>query len=110
MGLGNFRLAKELMDGKVHEAHAANMGCTLIPTKILREIPFKRALNYGTEDLAWFAEAIEKGYTLKVDTSLTLFHLDANGYVYCWWNLPIKEKGYKYYLKPTKEKIKEGVL
>ncbi len=109
MGLGNFKLAKHLMDGGVHEAGAVNMGCTLISRKALLEIPFTIEDCYGTEDLAWFSNAQAKGFKLLVDTSLQLFHLDQNGFIYCWWNQPIVDKGYCYKLKPVKEKVPHGV-
>ena len=47
-----------------------------------------------------------KGYKLLVDTGMKLFHLDADGYVYCWWNMPLKQDNYIYQLQPVKEKIK----
>jgi GT2 family glycosyltransferase len=105
IGLGNFRLARDLMDGGVHEAGAAPMGCTLISRKALEQIPFEPKVCYGTEDLSWFAEAQAKGFKLLVDTGLKNFHLDANGMVYCWWNLPLEDDEYRYEVKPVKEKI-----
>jgi len=105
IGLGNFKIAKELMDGEIHEAGACHMGCTLIKRKCLEAIPYKYTDCYGTEDLAWFAEAEEKGFKLMIDTGMKLFHLDANGYVYCWWNMDLKDDEYTYKLKPVKEKI-----
>ena len=105
IGLGNFAVAKHLMDGGVHEAGATHMGCTLIKMKCLKELPFEYENCYGTEDLSWFSRAEEKGFKLVVDTGLKLFHLDANGFVYCWWNMDLKDDKYVYKLKPVKEKI-----
>jgi GT2 family glycosyltransferase len=102
--LGNFKLAKDMFDDGVHYAGATNMGCTLISKKCF-DIPFTPQTHYGTEDLSWFAKAQEKNYRLMVDTSLKLFHLDQNGYVYCFWNLPMADNEYTYTLKPIKEKI-----
>lgn len=103
VGLGNFKIAKDFMDGRLHYAAATNMGCTLISKKCF-DIPFTPENCYGTEDLAWFAKAQEKGYKLLVDTSLKLFHLDKNGYVYCFWNLPMEDEQYRYELAPRKVK------
>lgn len=108
-GLGNFRLGQDLMDGKKHYAGATNMGCTLISRKCFETISFKQELCYGTEDLSWFAKASHAGYKLKVDTSLKLYHLDPDGFVYSWWGLPVEYEGYRYYLKPVKEKISDGI-
>ena len=106
IGLGNFRIASDLMDGKIHQAGACHMGCTLIKINCLKEIDFRQEDCYGTEDLSWFSRAMLKGYKLLVDTGMKLFHLDADGYVYCWWNMPLKQDNYIYQLQPVKEKIK----
>jgi GT2 family glycosyltransferase len=105
-GLGHFKIAKDWMDGKCHYAGATNMGCTLISKKCF-DIPFTPENCYGTEDLAWFAKAQEKNYRLLVDTSLKLFHIDQNGYIYCFWNLPMKDNQYEYKLIPKKIRRKD---
>lgn len=104
-GLGNFTFANELMDGGVHPAEATGMGCTLIRRKCLEAIPFKPKELYGTEDLSWYAEAQDKGFKLMVDTGARVYHLDKNGYVYCWWQFPITEREARYELVPTKREI-----
>jgi len=105
IALGNFKLAKNLMDGGIHDAGACHMGCTLIKRKCLEAIPFEYKETYGTEDLSWFAKAQEKGFKLKVDTGMKLFHLDANGYVYCWWNMPLNDGRNVYEQIPSKASV-----
>ncbi len=107
IGLGNFRLARGLMDGGTHIAGACNMGCTMIKRKCLEKIDFKPKTCYGTEDLSWFADAQAAGYVLKVDTGLRNFHLDQNGQVYCWWNFPLWDDKYEYRLVP--ERVEHGI-
>jgi GT2 family glycosyltransferase len=103
--IGNFAFAMDLFENEgVYEAGAVNMGCTLISKKAF-DIPFEKTTSCGSEDIGWFQRAAEKGYRLMVDTSLKLFHVDKNGYVYCFWNLPLDDGKYKYYLKPQKEAI-----
>jgi len=77
----------------------------MIKRKCLEAIVFNPKPLYGTEDLSWFADAQEKGYKLKVDTSLKNFHLDANGFVYCLWNMDMQDDDYVYTLKTQKKKI-----
>jgi GT2 family glycosyltransferase len=108
IGLGNFAFAKELMDGGVHEAGATGMGCTLIKRKCLEQIPFKPKETYGTEDLSWFAEAADKGFILKVDTGGKVYHLDQGGYVYCWWQFPVRDKQHVWEVQPTKREHANG--
>lgn len=109
IGLGNFCFAKELMDGGIHEAGATGMGCTLIKRKCLEAIPFKPKELYGTEDLSWFAEASDKGFKLMVDTGAKIYHLDPNGYVYCWWQYPIKDRSNVWELSPVRREHENGV-
>ncbi len=105
VGLGNFRVAPEMLDGKVHEAGAVNMGCTMVSRRAMEAIPFNPKPCYGTEDLSWFADAQEKGFKLVVDTDLKLFHLDENGLVYCQWNCPPRDDAHSYPLRPAKEAL-----
>jgi len=105
IGLGNFVFAREAMDGGVHQVHASGMGCTLIKRKCLEQIPFKAKPTYGTEDLSWFSDAYDKGYKLLVDTGLKVYHLDPNGYIYCWWQLPTRERDAIWEVTPNKREV-----
>jgi len=106
-GLGNFEIARDLMDGGVHDLDGATgMGCTLISRKAL-DVPFRAEDCYGTEDLSWFALAMDAGLRLVVDTGEPIFHLDKNGYVYCWWNLPTCDGKKVYKLTATAEEVEK---
>jgi len=76
-GSARLMTMNEVVEPRVIEVNIAGLGCCLIAREIIEKIDFRSygELKTGGEDVAFFLDALEKGYKAFADTGVKCLHM-----------------------------------